>query len=740
MNLGQKPVLVIYLLLVCATAAHAQDAVPTARIPKIARPPKLDDFINDTPREAELKITDFRQFDPGDGDPVSQPTTAYLSYDSKNLYAAFVCIDDPAKIRAQISRRDAGFSDDRVDISLDTFHDHKHNYWFEVNPYGIQMDGTTNEGVDDINFDTLWYSEARLTAQGYVVLMTIPFKSLRFPNTPIQQWGILLARGIPRNNEFANWPYITRRRLPSWAGQFGHLEGLENISPGRNLQFIPYGLFSRARYRDPIASGLNYRTANDARGGLDAKMILRDALTLDMTVNPDFSQVESDSPQVTVNQRYEVFFPEKRPFFMENADAFETPEKMFFSRRMIDPQFGARLTGKLGRWGIAALAGDDRAPGKLAPDGDPLYDDHAGIGVFRLYRELGKESRVGLLGTSRDFGPSSNRVFALDTRLKFKRNWMIAGQWMGSKTRELDGSHHDGTAALLRLSRSGRKFHLSSYYQDRSPGFETDLGFIQRVDIRETGYEMGYLWRPEESKLVSYGPNVAASAIWNHSGTQTDWTFNPSFSINLIRGTSISFGRVESYENFAGIDFRTRRTSATLNTQWLRWLYLSGSIGLGDRVNYYPATGISPFLARSLDGSFGITLKPGARTRIDETYLYSRLGTRQSSAAAIFNNHILRTKINYQFNREFSLRAIVDYNSVLPNSSFVNLERTKRLGMDILFTYMLHPGTALHFGYTDNYENLHLDPLGSPNLRRTGFPDTSAGRQIFLKLSYLLRL
>jgi hypothetical protein len=203
---------------------------------------------------------------------------------------------------------------------------------------------------------------------------------------------------------------VTRRLLPSWTGQFGHLTGLENISPGRNIRFIPYGMFSGNRFRDPAATDLTYLTENDARAGVDAKMILRDAVTLDMTVKPDFSQVESDSPQVTVNQRYEVFFPEKRPFFIENADYFQTPESLFFSRRIVDPQVGVRITGKLGRWGVGALVADDQAEGKMQLEEDPLYGDRAGIGVFRIYRELGKESRVGILATSRDFGPSSNRV------------------------------------------------------------------------------------------------------------------------------------------------------------------------------------------------------------------------------------------------------------------------------------------------------------------------------------------
>lgn len=562
-----------FLFMVLLPWSAAQDT-PSGRIPRVSRPPKLADFLNNTPREAELMITDFRQFDPGDGEPVSQPTTAYLSYDDTNIYVAFICEDDPAKIRAHITRRDAAFGDEWVDVSIDTFHDHQRNYGFAVNPYGIQMD-YIHKDMDDTSFDTLWYSEGKITENGYVVFITIPFKSLRFPNEKTQTWGILLGRFIPRKNEASNWPYVTRRLFPSWTAQFAHLEGLENISPGRNIQFIPYALFSHARYLPASAQSLNYATENDLRPGLDAKMILRDSLTLDMALNPDFSQVESDSPQVTVNQRYEVFFPEKRPFFIENSDYFQTPENLFFSRRIVDPQFGIRMTGKLGRWGIGVLAGDDRAEGKIVPESDRLHDKRAGIGVMRIYRELGTESQVGMLATSRDFGPSFNRVVSFDTKLKFRKNWTITGQWMGSTTRDMDGTRRSGNAALLRLSRAGRQFHMNASYADRDPNFDTQLGFIQRVNIREASYDMGYLWRPEKSTVVSYGPHISGYVTWDHSGTMTDWMANPSFMLELTRMTNLFIGRVESYERFAGIDFRKSSNQVNLSSDWTKWLCCS---------------------------------------------------------------------------------------------------------------------------------------------------------------------
>ena len=718
---------------------YENEQVRIVDIPKVSRPPKFEDFLTGAPREAELVITDFRQVDPGDGDPISQPTTAYLSYDEKNLYVAFICKDDPSKIRATITRRDAIFSDDRVGVNLDTFNDKQRNYWFESNAYGVQQDGTNTNFMDDLNFDTLWYSEGRIVADGYIVFMTIPFKSLRFPNTPVQTWGLMLSRAIQRNNEWANWPYLTWRLMPSWAGQFGEMTGIRDISPGRNMQFIPYAGFSRASYLDRMKrDGLQYNAENDFRAGVDGKMVLRDSLTLDMTLNPDFSQVESDSPQVTINQRFEVFFPEKRPFFMENADYFQTSENLFFSRRIIDPQFGARLTGKFGRWGIAALAVDDRAPGELAPEDSDYYGDRAAVGVFRLYRELGKESRIGGLVTSRDFAGSSNRVFSLDTRLKLNRNLTLTGQWMGSRSEYLDGVSKNGTAGYLRLGQSGRTFNANAYYRDYSPDFETDMGFITRVDIRETGGSVNYTLRPQKGNILSYGPSFSGSVIYNHDGTLTDWKVSPSFRVELPRYTMLSFTHNESFERYMNIDFRKRSNRVSISSEWQKWLNLSSSLEYGDGANYYPSEGALPFLGKSLNTNFTLRLIPAPQLQIDETYIYTRLAS--DGRGTVFNNHIWRTKVNYQFTREFSLRAIVDYNAVLPNDALVFLERRKLLGLDVLFTYMLHPGTALYVGYTDYYENLRYDPTVSPLVQRDSFPGTYVGRQIFAKVSYLFRM
>src|SRR5512133_484474 len=310
-----KPLLRLSFILALPVALLARSAdvpAPAATrklaIPLLEPAPKLEDFLDMGPDAAfkgrMAKVDHLLQRRPKDGAAPTQKTDVYLSYDRKNLYAVFVCFDSqPNLIRAHIGRREDIQDDDMVALSLDTFHDQRKSYIFGVNPYGIQLDGIVAEGQDDdYSFDTLWYSRGQRTAQGYVIWMALPFKSLRFKSSDVQTWGVAVSRDIPRVNEQVWWPYITDR-VAGFNQQLGTMDGLGAVSPGRNIQLIPYGLFRNFRNvddRNPDAPVFNHKIAKlDA--GLDAKFVLHDSLVLDTTVNPDFSQVESDDPQVTIN-------------------------------------------------------------------------------------------------------------------------------------------------------------------------------------------------------------------------------------------------------------------------------------------------------------------------------------------------------------------------------------------------------------------------------------------------------
>ncbi len=759
--------LVILLLLMVSGVVKgaAQEERPRLRLSRVSSAPRLEDHLRGARQAGEVCVSDFRQREPGDGAPVSLPTTACLSYDRHHLYIVFICKDDPAKIRARLSRREAIFEDDLVAVILDTFQDRRRAYIFLVNPLGIQADGIVGEGQnDDYSFDTVWYSDGRLTEDGFIVWMAIPFRSLRFPATHAQTWGIALGRAIPRLNEQSFWPYITRR-VAGFLQQLATLEGMEDISPGRNWQFIPYGAFAAARFLNPTdANRPTWRAEVEGRAGMDAKLVWRDAFTFDLTVNPDFSQVESDDPQVTINQRFEVFFPEKRPFFLENAGFFRTLENLFFSRRIVDPQFGARVTGKAGRWALGALAIDDRAPGRSVPPTDSAHGRRAAIGVLRVQREFAEQSSIGVLLTHRSFMAHSNSVLALDTLLRLNPNWTLTGQIMQSVTRRGE-ERSSGPAYSLDLSYSGRHFFYSGEYVDRSPRFRSSLGFIPRVDVRQMEHFIRYRWFREGRRLQSFGPNLFTLVNWDRRGRLQDWIVSGGFQWQFAGPTEISFRRSESFELFRDLGFRKHETSLNVATAWWRWLSVGGRFRFGTGINFFPAPGLAPFSAATTNGEVELTVRPTSQLRVTQVYLYSRLATHRRSWGAphaisesrgdpsavssvaslspdsisIFNNHLLRTRVTYQLSRELSLRAILDYAAVLPNPSLVSAEREKRIGVDLLFTYLVNPWTALHIGYTERLENIGIDPASPVGLGRLGAPTRSVARQVFVKFSYLFR-
>jgi len=730
----------IGVCLLLATPAGAQTSPATITVPRLPRAPALEYFDGQDRLAAErtaaglgVAVNDFRQREPGDGTPVSQTTTAYLSYDDANLYVVFVCRDDSAKVRARIARREEIAADDQVVLYLDTFRDRERAYFFMTNPLGVQLDGTMTEGQDDdVSWDAVWQSDGQLTPDGFVVRMTIPFRSLRFPRASVQTWGVALARVIRRGNEEAYWPFITKR-VQGLVPQFAELQGLANISPPRNVQVNPYGTVARARVLDKDAAARV--TEGDQRAGFDAKMVLRDAITLDGTVNPDFSQVETDDPQVTVNQRFEVFFPEKRPFFIENSGYFQTPINLFFSRRIVDPGGGVRLTGKAGRWSLGAIAINDREPGRV-PAPDPLAGSRANVGAFRVQHELGDESTIGALVTGRELQGNYARVASLDTRLKLGRTWAATGQVMRSGLRE-GTTASAGSGVLLDLVRDGRFLDYSGTFLALDPAFAAPLGFVERTGIRQTEHKWKVRFRPRDKAVLNYGPEVKVAYVWGPDGRQLDREFKAQFQVELVGQTQLAVERIELFERFEDAPFWPFKTQASISTEWLKWLALDATYAWGGDVNHDPASGLAPFLGRATEVDLQLTVRPTPRVMVDQAAIESRLDT--WSGARVFTERQLRTKVNYQFNRFLSLRVIVDYKAEFGDTTLADIEDKRKWGADLLLTYLVNPGTALYVGYTDRYENLAIAAGSPPTLFRSRSPDLSVGRQVFVKLSYLWR-
>jgi len=797
---------------------------PTLTIPRLEHAPSLDDFLTMQPQgETALhmaKVTGFTQRNPHDGEPVTEPTAAYLGYDQKNLYVVFVCFDNPHQVRARMSRREDIFDDDQVELILDTFHDRRRAYAFQSTPLGVQWDAIWTEasreeqtqGHFDTSFDTVWDSRGKVTSRGYVVWMAIPFKSLRFPTSKIQQWGIILYRGITRNTEDNFWPHVSYK-VEGRLGQAATLNGLEGISPGRDIELIPYGLMRGFRALDTrdFTNPYFQKATLQGQPGMDAKFVFHDHFTLDLTAHPDFSQVESEDPQITVNQRYAVYFPEKRPFFLENEDFFRTPMDLFFTRNIADPSAGIRLTGKDGPYSLGIMTADDRSPGLAVPDYNQFSGIRSYFTIARVSRDIFGQSSVGALYTDWECPTTGehNRIGGVDTRLKFNPNWTLDGQAVTSSSdifgnffsptysssnceanyypfssgNRGNGNHYAGPAERLQLHRDGLHFTYDGTYNDISPGFVTEPGFINRVDIRETTQEVDYRFRPKRGWIVDWGPSLVARGTFDHNGLRLDTDYVPYFAIQGRGQTIILLRPYEELRErlrpqdfcFYGYsvycapitlgnqDFHEHNSGAQFQTGYFKKVTILAQYYWGDSVNFVaqpasPAPYNQPFLAREDTAQAGLTLRPIKPLKIENTYLFERLHATNSTyqlvqsqtpgaGRGIFNDHILRSKWNWQFTPQLSMRLILQYNALLAGtpgvgSPYTYLPTSKEFNADFLITYLVHPGTAIYVGYNSDLQNLNVVPRTAIT---PGYVTTTArgylndSRQFFVKVSYLFR-
>jgi len=743
------------------------------RIPHMSLDPKLSDFEGMEPGKnvagKMLKIDQFWQHDPKDGAPASQRTEAYLGYSDQKLYVVFLAFDDQMdKLRAHMVRREQIDEDDQVGFFLDTFHDHQHAVMFYINPYAVQQEGTYLEGQGwDASWDTVWTSEARINAKGWIGYFAIPFKSLRFkPTTSVQEWGFLLGRVIQHNSGERSFYPRNSPNIQSMLAQEGEITGLENISPGRNMQFIPYTslrAFRALDRRDPARTTFDSRTA-EGRLGLDSKFVLKDALVLDATINPDFGQVESDDPQITVNQRFEVFFPEKRPFFQENSSYFATPMNLVFTRRIADPQYGTRLTGKVGRWSLGTLFANDKSPGESVVNKDPLSAGNAYFGVLRVSREISNSgSSVGMIYTDRELhtvtGSSCtsdacstgfNRVGGVDTHIKFDKNWQMDAQAVRSDTKLNDGSYKAGAAYNLYVERSSRNLEFNSLYKDNSPDFQTRTGFFQRPDVRWFSNFVQPRFYVNGKHLIFHAPSVYTENIWDHNHLRIEyftnvnyrWIFNGQSNFGVYANYGHERLRPSDYSTLLiNRDYPHYQRGFFANSAYFKWTSLGFEANLGQDTNYNPRFG-PPVPGKSRFAVFFSTIRPAKGLTVENSYLYTSLRDTLSNLN-FFNNHIIRSKWNYQFTRQFSLRLIGQYLANVANPGLTSLQHTKNLNADVLFTYLVHPGTAIYAGYNSDLQNINHslapDPYDSSQLLRTNRGFLNDGRQVFVKVSYLFR-
>ena len=460
----KKLLLLISVLLSASVAATAQPEAsrpahkvsipPEKSVPiRIARfdtPPVIDGKLDDEVWKQATVFKDFLQTKPGDNVAPSRESIAMMGYDSKFLYLGFHCFDEPNNVRATVAKRDEVFGDDNVRVFLDTFNDQRRAYVLGWNPLGIQQDGIYTEGSDtDFSVDIVMESKGMLTSDGWTVEVAIPFKSLRYEAGRGKLWGFNVQRNFFRfNDEFDSW-MPQSREIASQLSQEGHITGLEGISTERTLELIPSVTVSETGKRvsalPPGATGLDPgRFVNEPLGfdpGLTMKLGISPTVTLDLALNPDFAQVEADETVVTANQRFPIFFEEKRPFFLEGIEIFQTRLQVVHTRAIVDPDAAVKLTGKRGRNTFGFLLASDNAPGNFSTDEktDPVnarfIDKNAFIGVLRLKRDVGKESSIGMIATSYNFIEKHNQLLGIDGRFQLDPKTVASFQVIGTTSR-----------------------------------------------------------------------------------------------------------------------------------------------------------------------------------------------------------------------------------------------------------------------------------------------------------------
>ena len=693
---------------------------------------------------------------PGENLPAAQKTSVMALYNSDYLYFGFVCHDTrPSQIRAHVTDRDNIFDDDFVMVFLDTYTNHQRAYEFAANPLGIQGDLMRTGNNEDATFDAVWYSKGALNDSGYTVEIALPFKSLRFPASAIQNWGIEFLRNLPRESRFQySWLKLNLND-PCLLCQEGILDGLEGLQSTGSLELLPYAMGLESGQindsNDPNSGFANGSVRG--RFGIGGKYAPNPSLSIEGVVNPDFSQVESDATQISVNSISALFYPEKRPFFIEGNDIFNTDIQAYYSRMINNPLGAGKLIEKSGPLTLAYVGAEDRNSAFILAGEEGSIFDNAGdnsfatsyksvSNVLRVKYDFGVQSFVGALGTARNFvgmGPPTsgghNYVAGFDWNLFFDGNYTFDGQFLFSNTRELndtsivsdsshfgntrftdafDGEDYNGTAAQAEFRRDARNYSFRLTYKDFSPTFQAEDGYISVNDFRTLDMEHTLQLYPNTALMDWWGIDVESFLHFNDRNARKErWTV-PTLFTQLKSQTQLSVAYAlvndELYHsvNFFGVH------------RWVFNLYTRPSSVVSLNIN----AAVGKFIYRADNTTLGtghtitaeLILKPTERLSMTLDYSRSRL-VDTAGSALLFDGYISRLSTIYQFTDRIFVRLIGQYDQF-----------NKDLEIDPLFSYKVNPFTIFYFGSTDNLTN-YEDPFGL----------TQTGRQFFVKIQYLWR-
>jgi len=717
---------------------------PILKVEKTTGSITIDGELNDPGWVGAARATNFTQAQPIDMVKPQSNTIAYITYDDNNLYIALIALDDdPSSIRSSLRDRDRIFSDDFVGIILDTYGDASWAYEIFANADGIQGDLRWTQRGEDTSFDIVYESEGKITEDGYQVEFAIPFASLRFPDKKVQDWKMTFWRVRPRGSrEKYSWAAISKND-PNFLGQFGSLEGIENLKQGKSIEILPSINSSQAGFRDvddPNSSFQNEDVTGDASIGF--RYGLTSNSSIEGTINPDFSQVESDVAQIDVNNTFALFFPERRPFFQEGSDLFDSWYNIVYTRTINDPSIAAKFTSRTNKVSYAYIGAIDEQSPLIIPgeEGSEVVKDlgKSYSNILRVRRSFNDDSYFGMFAVDRRIeGGGSGSNLSFDSNIRFKKIYNLELQGVFSKTTEvddtlltidlnqtyfdngkhtvdLDGESFSGNAVYASVERHSKGWFFDLDYWHQSPTFRADNGFQTRNSRRRVSYFNAYNFYPKNSFFVQLQPALNVVRIWNWDGIIKDNSISPRLFLRMKGQTTAYIQYNYGPETFKGIKFTDQQNMfSELFTNF------SDIIGGGGWVFKARTIARNENPVISADQiSIGIngTIKPTDRLVIEPRFNHFSL--KDTDGNELSNGYVFRMRTDYQFTRELFIRLVVQYNDF-----------SQRLNIEPLLTYKLNPFSVFFIGSTHG----SVDNLNNGNF-------VQEDRQFFMKFQYLFRI
>jgi hypothetical protein len=707
------------------------------RVPRAAEPPKLDGILDDQVwTQPPMPTGRWVSYNPNRGDkmPDVYRTDVRIAYDDRNIYFAFHCFDDePAKLQSNIAKRDAAFSDDWIALSLDSAATGQSAYHLFSNPSASQMDAlNTSASGEQFDADMVWFSAAKTTGDGYVVELQIPLQTLRFAGGTEVKMNLVFFRKVSRIGYSYAWPEM----LPGqWVFDRPSRLVFSDLKPRRLVELLPSVTYGVNQQRE---NATRWRGADDTYNlGASGKLGITSGITLDGTLNPDFSQVESDAFQVQVNQRFPLFFSEKRPFFMEGMGLFNIAgtggdgnmRTAVHTRRIVDPIYGSKLTGTMGRTAFGVLnAVDDSPTPPVGIDGVPLDVANKVTTVGRATYALQRSDYVGGIFTHTQHDGRHNVVAGGDVSVRPSDAHSFSATFLASRTGNRDAADLQGNTAQGTYTFATRRWFSTNQAEHYDRNFVMDTAFYNRTGFTSVWSFSEVNFYPKSSWLQRIHPFYFARYGRDRIQNGGEDFLHAGIRVNVTRQGFFNFSHGRGHESWQGTKYRIGSDFNFFgNMQPMRWLSVFGSYGGGPAI-YYDET--APFQGRSRNYSVEATVQPNQHLSQSLDFGRNRFW-RPGTAGDVYAVNIVNSRTTYQFDKHFLVRALARYDS----SQY-------RVLTDFLASYEFVPGTVFHAGYGSLYERgfESADRVpGAPDPPDPGSRYVNVSRGLFLKASYLRR-